>query len=456
MENSMTRRKLMAVLAAVGLGPALARRTIADEAPAGAVKGLVPELKLIPSSTAPRYPAVLSDGQVVQPQRPLPVMHQTDVLIVGGGAAGFTAAIAAARAGAKTTLIERYGYLGGLWTGGQVLLVISTHARQNGQLKKVVCGIGDELLERLNKIDGAIINQAPGKHNPTSDPEATKVVMDDMIREAGVNVFFHCWVVDVVMEAGAIRGVVLESKAGRHAVLAKVVVDTTGDGDVFAAAGAEHEQRLHAIGLVHRLGNVDRADKAKLKEAGFNTLGGATPLQSVTWVNLRGPSTNALDIADLTRLEIAHRRAIWDRVQKIRKTPGGEQVFLLDSAPQLGVRTSRILAGTHQLTFKESREGKKFPDTIAVGGAQNAQHPEWPIPYGTLLPKKLDNLLTAGRSSCVDEKLIEDMRLIASCLTTGHAAGAAAALAVHSGCKPRDVDIPKLQKLLLDQGAYLG
>jgi hypothetical protein len=233
-------------------------------------------------------------------------------------------------------------------------------------------------------------------------------------------------------------------------------VDATGDGDIFAAAGAEHEQRLHAIGLVHRLGNVDRADMSKLKETGVKSLGAATPLPSVTWVNLRGPSTNALDIAELTRLEMEHRRSIWNHVQKMRKTAGGEQVYLLQTAPQLGVRISRLLAGTCKLTYKDSRDGRKFMDTVAVGGAQNAQHCQWPIPYGVMLPQKLDNLLAAGRCICVDEKLIEDMRLIASCLTTGHAAGAAAALAVQSKCRPRDVEIAKLQKLLIEQGAYLG
>lgn len=151
-----------------------------------------------------------------------------------------------------------------------------------------------------------------------------------------------------------------------------------------------------------------------------------------------------------------HRRAIWKRVQTLRKTPGGEKLFLLQTAPQIGVRISRLLAGTHQLTYAEARAGTKFPDTIAVGGAQNAHHRGWPIPYGALVPKKLDNLLAAGRCVCVDEKLIEDMRLIASCLTTGHAAGAAAALAVQDRCLPRNVDIPKLQKLLLSQGAWLG
>jgi hypothetical protein len=250
--------------------------------------------------------------------------------------------------------------------------------------------------------------------------------------------------------------VVFESKAGRQAILAKAVIDTTGDGDIFAAAGAEHEQRLHAIGLVHRLGNVDRADLAKLKAAGFKSVGAIEPLPSVRWVNLRGPSTNGLDIAELTRLEFEHRRSIWNRVQKMRKTAGGESLFLLQVAPQLGVRTTRLLAGTHQLTFKESREPRKFKDVIAVGGAQNGKHAGWPIPYGVMLPKKLDGLLTAGRSFSMDAKLVEDGRLIGSCLTTGHAAGAAAAVAVQSGCRLRDVDIGKVQELLASQGAYLG
>jgi len=459
MNTALTRRQLMHVLAAAGLGAAFSRRTVADaigDAPIPSGAGKVPELQLIPSHTPPRYPALLADGKVIQPQRPLEVVDQTDVLVVGGGAAGFAAAVAAARTGVKTTLVERYGYLGGLWTGGLVLAVICSHAQVNGQLTQVLRGVGGELLDRHTKYDNAITNYAPGKHNPTTDPEATKYLMDEMIGEAGVKMLFHCWVADVVMEGPALRGVVFESKAGRQAILAKCVVDATGDGDVFAAAGAEFEQRLHAIGEVHRLGNADRVDRDKLKAAGVRNLGSAEPVPSTRWVNLRGPSANALDVGDLTRLEIAHRRAIWNHVQKLRKTPGGESLFLLQTAPQLGVRTSRILAGTHQLTYKEARAATSFPDAVGLGGAEGGDHAPWPIPYGVLLPKKLDNLLTAGRSVCADEKLIEQTRLIAPCLTTGHAAGAAAALAVKSNCRPRDIDIPALQKLLRDQGALLA
>jgi hypothetical protein len=236
------------------------------------------------------------------------------------------------------------------------------------------------------------------------------------------------------------------------------VVDASGDGDVFAAAGAEHEQRLHAVGLVHRLGNVDRADLARLRESGFSNLGAVEPLPSVRWVNLRGPSTDGLDIAELSRLEVAHRRSIWQRVGQLRQTPGGDKVFLLQTAPQIGVRITRLLAGTRKMTETEARSGARPPDTIAIGGTYGAgaKKPGFAIPYGALVLKRLDNLIAAGRCLDVDTPMVEDLRLIATCLLTGHAAGAAAALAVRDGCRPREVDTGRLQGLLRDQGAYLG
>ncbi|MBM3859747.1 MAG: FAD-dependent oxidoreductase [Verrucomicrobia bacterium] len=458
MINNISRRELLRILSAAGFGTVFATRTVADEVGKKGVKsapsGWESVRKPIPVTPRDRYPATIVGGKIIQPQRPLPVIAETDVLVVGGGCAGFAAAVSAARAGVKTTIVERYGYFGGLWSGGLVLVVISTHAREKDETIQVLRGIGGELLDRHKKVQNAITDS---KYNPTTDPEATKYFMDEMITESGATVLLHSWASDVVMDGNAVCGVVFESKSGRQAILAKVIVDATGDGDIFAAAGAEFEQWLHAIGLVHRRGNVDRADMDKLKAAGIKSLGGGKePVPSVRWINMRGPMGNALDVKELTRLEMEHRRTLWQGIQQVRKTPGGENVFLLQTAPQLGVRVSRVLAGTHKLTGDEARVGTKFPDTVGVGGAQTAKHVGWPIPYGALLPKKLDGLLAAGRCICVDEKLIEDMRLIAPCLTTGHAAGAAAAVAVQSKCRPRDVDIKKVQKLLKDQGAHLG
>jgi len=175
-------------------------------------------------------------------------------------------------------------------------------------------------------------------------------------------------------------------------------------------------------------------------------------------VNLRGPSTNGLDIGELSRLEVEHRRSIWQRVDKIRQTSGGDKIFLLQVAPQIGVRITRLLAGTRKMTAAEARSGTRRADTIAIGGTYGtgARNPGFAIPYGAMVPRKIDNILAAGRCLDVDTPMVEDMRLIATCLLTGHAAGAAAALAVQDKCRPRDVELTRLRQLLLEQGAYLG
>jgi hypothetical protein len=404
-------------------------------------------------------PVRLAGEKVIQPQREIPVVRSTDVLVVGGGPAGVIAALAARRAGVDVTLAERYGHFGGLWTGGLVLIVLATHARSGGKLTKCVRGIGDEMLERLVKVGNGIINQAPGKSDPTSDPEATKYVMDEMLREAGVHILLHSWATNAIMDARAVKGVVFESKAGCQAVRAKVVVDATGDGDVFGAAGAEHVRHVHRIGLVHRLGNVDRIDREKIKAAGQRvpSLGSATPMPSVRWVNMQGPSADCLDVAALSRCEMDARRAIWRKVEALRAIPGCEQVYLLETAAQLGVRISRTLKGTHEMTLADAAAGKAFADVVGIGGGQGfAGSRPCQIPYGSMVPVRVDNLLAAGRCVAADNKMMNYTRLIAPCFLFGHAAGAAAALAVTDKCRPRDVDVPKVQALLKKQGAYLG
>ena len=394
------------------------------------------------------------NGEVIQPQRKLSLLDQTDVLVVGGGSAGVAAAIAARRAGAEVTLVERYNHFGGLWTGGLVLVVIGHMVKGP---KQVCMGIGEEMMRRLEKFEGGIIGRGPGS-NPTVDAEALKFVMLDMIQEAGVKVFLHCWGVDAVMDGDAVRGAVFESKSGRQAILAKNVVDATGDGDVFAAAGAEFEHRSYNIGLVSRIGNLDKVDRALAKQNPKppRGLGSPTPIPGVNWVNMLGPETDGLDVAVLTRLEMNHRRFIWQNLQKMRQTPGYEKVSLLETGPQLGVRITRTLTGVKTLTPADIRNGTRCPDVVAVGGFTKPERDEWHIPYGVLVPKKVDNLLASGRCISAELKTADSIRLIPVCFATGHAAGVAAAVATKDGCTPRDVEVPKVQEILKQQDAYLG
>ncbi len=403
-------------------------------------------------------PAIIENGKVVQPRHEIGVLGDTGVLVVGGGCAGVIAALAAARAGQKVTLVERYGCFGGLWTAGLVLIVLATHVKTQSGLTRCVSGIGDELLQRLLKIKGGIINQAPGKRNPTSDPEATKYVMAEMLREAGVEILLHSWAANAIMQGNSIKGVVFESKSSSYAITSRVVVDATGDGDVYAAAGAEHVRHIHRIGLVHRLGNIDRVDVSKAA-AGAKTpkLGSDTPIPSVLWVNMQGPQGDCLDVKTLTQTELDGRRAVWEKVIALQQRPGHEQVFLLDTASQLGIRASRTLKGMVEPTYQDAMQSKRYKDVVGVGGGGDfLGERACEIPYGALVPAKVDGLLAAGRCIAADNLMMNYMRLIGPCLVSGQAAGAAAALAVRNKCRPRDVDVVQLQALLKKQGVYFG
>jgi hypothetical protein len=394
-------------------------------------------------------PAAILNGRVVEPQRSISVLHSTDVLVVGGGPAGVCAAIAARRAGVRVTLVERYGYMGGAWGGGQVLQV-------NGGIvqgkKQVSWGIGEDILTRLDRLDRGIINRR-SSIGPTVHADALRCTMAALVREEGLDVFLHSWCADAILEGRTVRGAVLQSKSGRNAILAGQVIDATGDGDLFAAAGAPYYRRRYRIGLSFRIGNLDKVDASRATGSAPPQLGLPTPIAGVNWINLMGPETDALDVRELTRMELDHRTDIWRRVEEIKKVPGYEQAYLYDVAPSLGVRLTRVLAGAG--TISESSSGRKLNDCVGVGGSIRGDD-EWQIPYGALVPKKIENLLAAGRCISGEPVMTDRLREIAVCFVSGHAAGCAAAIAVRDGCRAREVNVAKLQTLLRDQKAYLG
>ena len=397
------------------------------------------------------------------------------MLVIGGGPAGTAAALSAKRLGVDVTLVERYGYLGGLATGGLVLAIFPLYDRSN---KQVIQGIGEEMMTRLDGLKFGIIERNQPPIYPTVDAEAFKYVLADMVLDSGMNAYLDCWGVDAILDAqGAVRGAVFENKSGRQAILSDVVVDASGDGDIYAAAGAAFEKVKSNIGLVSRIGNVEVEDmlnenmelssgtrgKAKggrpTRGAPVSELvghvGSSTPAPDVNWLNMKGPVADGLDVTELSNLELRHRIAIWRNLERARKKAGAEEAFLAETAPQMGVRLTRLLNGRKTLSIEEAKAGAKFRDAIGYSGAW-ANAPEFQIPYGCLVPSKVENLLAAGRCISSDLEIAETLRLIPICWVTGQAAGVAAALSVKDKCRPREVNIGKLQNALRQQGVYLG
>lgn len=402
------------------------------------------------------------DGTVVRPSINPPVISETEVLVVGGGPAGCCAAIAAARLGVKTTLVERYGHFGGLATGGLVVHILGHWINENNQKIQATQGIGEEMMKRLEGLPNGIVKREFGK-NPTLDAEVYKYLLVEMITEAEIEVFLHSWASDAIIDdeldpaSGnpVVRGAIIQTKLGPQAILAKQIIDTTGDGDVFVPAGAAHTQRMYDIGLPYRIGNLDRATPP---EEGKRPryLGDLTPIPGVNWVNMTGPSLDGVDVRVLSSLELKHRKQIWKQVQEVRNTPGYENVYLMETAPQIGVRITRVIEGEETLTLKGAQDGLKFDDCVGVGGAWHGDHIGWQIPYRALLPRNVENIITAGRSLSAEPLMSDLVRVIPNCWVSGHAAGVAAALSVKSGTNARAVSIPDVQRELLAQNAYLG
>ena len=437
-----------------------------------------------------------------EPARAVKVCHEADVVVVGGGPAGIAAAVAAARNGAKTVLLERYGHLGGLASGGLVTLIMPM---SDGTDKAQIAGICQEIVDRLDAAGAALhpkmedlgSNEArlvdfwrdysfcviDGKIRLSvfMDPEALKCVLNDMAEEAGVKLLFHSFVARALTYKNVVHGVIFESKSGRQAVLGKIIIDTSGDGDVFASASAPFESardpaaRSSRLALVFRIGNINPGKFFSFRKANPGAYGELmgeletrrgftmfirTAREDTIWVNNSIPDLNGLDINDLTWLEVDGRKRMRITLDFIKKRlPGFEDSFIVDTASQIGVRCTRRLSGEHIVTAQELYSGVVFPDTIAMGPDFRHQfspeHPHWHIPYHLLLPRRVKNMLVAGRCLSADVVANDLLAPIQYCFATGQAAGTAAALAVKDKVNPAEVDIRKLQSSLSGQNVPL-
>lgn len=399
----------------------------------------------------------VKDGKVYEPAKELPVFHETDVVVVGGGPAGFAAAVSAARAGAKVALVERYGSLGGLFTNGMVLIMLATSRKTDGQWDLVTRGICEEFMTRAGKFGKNFSNPSTSvcpqqRWHPTVDPEAAKYLMDEMVaEEKNLEMFFHCWGVDVIQDGNKVLGVVFESKEGRQAILARQVVDCTGDADMLFKAGGDYAQITAGTSTVFRWANMDTINPPKGSTAKWPTRGNeGNP--DARWVGGTMMKANGLSVRDLTRVEIAQRRENWEKVMAMRATPGWDKVYTSNSASQVGIRGTRLIDAEFIMGRKEIFEKVPFGDCIGWCG-HDGPHAAFPVSYRQLLPKKIDNLLCAGR--CLGKgDTIDTFRLIVPCMMTGQAAGVAAALAAQKGVTPRTLAFAEIAAALDRQSVY--
>ena len=415
---------------------------------------------------------------IAEPPRTTPVTHVADVLVVGGGSAGVAAAVAAAREGADVLLAERYGSLGGLATGGLIVLLLTL---DDGRGRQAVAGLCQEVTERMARRGGAhfpppeqwgsadaeLVESARrwglvwghGPHrvrySVAYDPEEMKHAFCEMLREAGVTPLLHVWACEPVVEGDRVTAVIFQGKSGRFGVRADVVIDATGDGDVFAAAGCAHETEEVLPWLWFTLGGVEDAEAAVAGGAGgFLTIGdgrlllpwGATP-KVARRIDATSPE-------DLTYAELACRSEVMRELDRIRReVPGAARAHLCRIADQLGITESRRLVGRYVVARDDM--DAPFDDAVAITGHWTKYGATYQIPYRSLLARELRNLLVAGRCISVDHRVHHATKEIPACMATGEAAGTAAAVALAAGAAPCDVDVPTLQARLRAKGAIL-
>lgn len=401
----------------------------------------------------------MENGTVIQPAREIPVFRTCDVLVVGGGIAGWAAATAAAKAGAKTIMAERDESLGGLWSNGGVLVLLATGFIYNGKFFQTARGLTDDLIGRLERMGHAVTPRGADDrmYFPVADPEALKIALEELLNEAGAEILYRCHGVDAIMDGTAVRGFIFETRAGRQAILAKQVVDASGDGDVIFHSGAAYRQYRHGVGFTYRIGGFSHFSSEAYEAARAAGLwfGGDEPDPDNKWYGIFGVSTDPFDVAAMSKLMTRHRAEAWKSAEDLRKIKGCESAHLIWTATQVGLRGARTLDGVKSIDRAWAAAGKDEGDTIAWMGADGRSRCGSRVPYGCLVPKTVDNLLVAGRMASCSIDMVDLFRLIAPCLVTGQAAGVAAAVAVKLGKTPRETPVSEIQKVLLGQGALL-
>jgi hypothetical protein len=420
--------------------------------------------------------------------------YQVDVVVVGGGSAGMVAALASARNGASTILLERGGFLGGISTA--VLDTMYAFYAPGEAQEKVVSGLPDEVVARMESYDAVLRrpNTFGSGTGITYNPETLKRVWDDLADEAGVRLLLHTFVVGSMKTGQNVTGVRFVNKAGSHNVKAKIVIDASGDADVVADAGGDFELAgrdgaQQTLSTTFRMANVSERALSVTKDELHSLMRDAnasghfklpreegsvhrTPDKGImATIMTRVPGVAPDDIEGITKAEADGRTQAQEYFRFLKAmVPGYEDAVLIGTSPWIGVRETRRILGDYQLTGEDVLAARRFEDGIARCGAPIEDHhagrdTRWAyiphsgtytIPFRALLPRNLDGIIVAGRCLSSTHDAHASARSIGTCMAMGQAAGSAAAIAAARGITPRDVPTASLLELLNRQGADFG
>jgi FAD dependent oxidoreductase len=409
-----------------------------------------------------------------EPEKELQVYGRYDVIVVGGGPAGFAAALSSIRNGARTIIIERFPFFGGTATASLMTNINGYRNQVKPDGLQTSKGIAEEVILRLKEINGLGKSSYAQEEYTTEkgklsysyaiDSEKTKYLLTKMLYDEGVKILFHTIFVDTIMEGNNIVGIIIENNSGRLALFGKVIIDASGDADVAFKSGAPYwqadvEKDKHLANcLMYRVGGFDPVNIDKIS-------GPKTKNSVLFW----GPASN-LDVTNadnLTRSEIETRLAVFEHFknQQKRLSPILNDASIIETAPLLGIRQTRFVKGLYQTTADDAIMGRRFDDSISMsscpiinyyGYRRYLEHEGYEIPYRCLLPEKIEGLLVAGRCISSDQQSYESWRAMAPTMCLGEAAGTAAALSVRSQKNPKEIDVEMLQDQLKKQGAEIG
>lgn len=446
---------------------------------------------------------------IFEPAKDVPVLMNVDVAVVGGGVAGIAAAIAAAREGAKTVLIERDGCLGGTATVGMMCVF-------QGVDFSVVRGIFYELVKRLKEWQGIMLD--PNACHAPFDPEIFKFISEQLILESNSEILYHACFANAIVRDKVVEGIIVEAEEGRRAILARITVDTSGNANVVATAGApfEKDEYVQPVTQVFRMDHIDLMRLVEYiktnpdqfysapgqrtwlidQDPPFFTVGGffdlikyarrkkelylphdsiwlgTLPRQGELFINTtRVGNVDGTSSVDLSKAVIDTRKQMWSVAKfLIRYVPGFEKAQIVDSGVRIGVRETRRTIGEYMLTKNDLLTGRRFSDAIAnynfpmdvhspkgkeEGHGWTLVPASYDIPFGCLIPKSYESLLVGGRCISTDHEAHGSTRSMPCCMATGQAAGVAAAIAAKKGITIRDIDVRELREALFRQGVLL-